>query len=75
MSGTITPPTALVTAYKARDNATQRSGSPSPQDGTDRFGPAVTTPRLSAAAQGAMEQTAKSDRTVSAYDQFGKTTS
>jgi len=76
LSGTITPPTSLLTAYKALDNAAQRSANgPSRNGAADRFGPAVTTSsHLSAASQGEMEQTAKSDKAVSTYDQFGKRT-
>lgn len=76
MSDTISPPTSLVTAYKAYAAATDRSPpAPSTQGDTppDRFGPAVTPPppQLSASMQGAMEQAARGSDGPQTYDQSG----
>jgi hypothetical protein len=76
MSDSISPPTSLVTAYKAYAAATDRSPpSPSAQgDGQpDRFGPAVTPPppQLSSSMQGAMEQAARTTDGPQSYDRSG----
>lgn len=72
MADSIPPPTSLVTAYKAYAAATDRT-PPDRQGGSpDRFGPAVTTPPLSASMQGAMEQVAKSADAPAAYDEHGR---
>ena len=72
MTDRIPPPTSLVTAYKAYASATERP-TPAPSSSpSDHFGPAVTTPTLSASMQGAMEQAAKSTDTAQTYDHNGK---
>lgn len=67
MVGRISPPTAVVTAYTAHANATARA-----TPAADRFGPAVTTPPLSASELGAIDQAAKSADPPATYDQFGR---
>ena len=78
MTASISPPTSVVTAWKAYASAVARPGPALPsadQDrGTDRFGPAVSAPGLSPSMQAAMEEAAKSADTPSGYDRTGKPT-
>lgn len=67
MVGRISPPTAIVTAYTAHADATARAAPVA-----DRFGPAVTTPPLSASALGAIDQVTKATEPPPAYDSSGR---
>lgn len=68
----ITPPTSLVTAYKAHDSSSQRNAGSAQQGREDKFGPAVSAPPMSGATQGAIQQAALTTDPLT-YDQSGKT--